>query len=137
MTIVRGDSHTSTHGAFGALAFHRHDRGRPSTRAARKPRRFAINVTGKLRPGVTAKDDPAHHRHDGVNGATGYVFNRGATIEACDGRALTVCNMSIEAVRRRLRTRRHSPSGKDRHARKGVDVLRARSRTPMRASIAK
>ncbi len=70
MTIVCGDSHTSTHGAFGALAF-----GIGTTEVGhvlatqsllqRKPKSFAVNVDGKLLPGVTAKDlILSHHRQD-------------------------------------------------------------------------
>jgi len=104
-TIVCGDSHTSTHGAFGALAF-----GIGTTEVGhvlatqcllqRKPKSFAINVTGRLRPGVTAKDLILHIIGTiGVNGGTGYVLEyRGATIEALSmEERMTVCNMSIEA----------------------------------------
>ena len=104
-TIVCGDSHTSTHGAVGALAF-----GIGTTEVGhvlatqcllqRKPRTFAINVNGKLRPGVTAKDlILAIIGKIGVSGGTGHVIEyRGDTIRALDmdGR-MTVCNMSIEA----------------------------------------
>ena len=105
MTIVCGDSHTSTHGAFGALAF-----GIGSTEVGhvfatqcllqRKPKTFAINVEGKLRPGVTAKDlILSIIGRLGVSGGTGYVFEyRGSTIRdlSMDER-MTICNMSIEA----------------------------------------
>ncbi len=104
-TVVCGDSHTSTHGAVGALAF-----GIGTTEVGhvlatqcllqRKPRTFSINVSGKLRPGVTAKDlILAIIGKIGVSGGTGHVIEyRGETIRALDmdGR-LTVCNMSIEA----------------------------------------
>jgi 3-isopropylmalate/(R)-2-methylmalate dehydratase large subunit len=105
MTIVCGDSHTSTHGAFGALAF-----GIGTTEVGhvlatqcllqRKPKSFAINVTGQLQPGVTAKDLVLHIIGTiGVNGGTGYVLEyRGPTIEALSmEERMTVCNMSIEA----------------------------------------
>ena len=80
MTIVCGDSHTSTHGAFGALAF-----GIGTTEVGhvlatqcllqRKPKSFAITVDGKLQPGVTAKDLILHIIGTiGVNGGTGYVL---------------------------------------------------------------
>jgi 3-isopropylmalate/(R)-2-methylmalate dehydratase large subunit len=105
MTIVCGDSHTSTHGAFGALAF-----GIGTTEVGhvlatqcllqRKPKSFAINVSGKLQPGVTAKDLVLHIIGTiGVNGGTGYVLEyRGPTIEALSmEERMTVCNMSIEA----------------------------------------
>jgi 3-isopropylmalate/(R)-2-methylmalate dehydratase large subunit len=105
MTIVCGDSHTSTHGAFGALAF-----GIGTTEVGhvfatqtllqRKPKTLAINVEGKLRPGVTAKDlILAIIGKIGVSGGTGYVLEfRGATIRSLSmDERMTVCNMSIEA----------------------------------------
>jgi len=105
MTIVCGDSHTSTHGAFGALAF-----GIGTTEVGhvlatqcllqRKPKSCAINVTGRLRPGVTAKDLILHIIGTiGVNGGTGHVLEyRGNAIEALSmEERMTVCNMSIEA----------------------------------------
>jgi 3-isopropylmalate/(R)-2-methylmalate dehydratase large subunit len=105
MTIVCGDSHTSTHGAFGALAF-----GIGSTEVGhvfatqcllqRKPKTFAINVEGTLRPGVTAKDlILAIIGKVGVSGGTGYVFEyRGSTIRGLSmDERMTICNMSIEA----------------------------------------
>jgi 3-isopropylmalate/(R)-2-methylmalate dehydratase large subunit len=105
MTIVCGDSHTSTHGAFGALAF-----GIGSTEVGhvfatqcllqRKPKTFAINVEGTLRPGVTAKDlILCIIGRIGVSGGTGYVFEyRGSTIRGLSmDERMTVCNMSIEA----------------------------------------
>lgn len=104
-TIVCGDSHTSTHGAFGALAF-----GIGTTEVAhvlatqcllqRKPRTLAVNVSGRLAPGVTAKDVIlATIGQIGVDGGTGHVIEyRGAAIAAMDMEArMTVCNMSIEA----------------------------------------
>jgi 3-isopropylmalate/(R)-2-methylmalate dehydratase large subunit len=104
-TVVCGDSHTSTHGALGALAF-----GIGTTEVGhvfatqcllqRKPRTLAINVNGTLQPGVTAKDlILAIIGRVGVGGGTGHVIEyRGETIRALDmdGR-MTVCNMSIEA----------------------------------------
>jgi 3-isopropylmalate/(R)-2-methylmalate dehydratase large subunit len=105
MTIVCGDSHTSTHGAFGALAF-----GIGTTEVGhvfatqsllqRKPKTFAVNVEGQLRPGVTAKDlILAIIGKIGVSGGTGHVFEyRGATIRGLSmDERMTVCNMSIEA----------------------------------------
>src|SRR4051794_32952777 len=105
MTIVCGDSHTSTHGAFGALAF-----GIGTTEVGhvlatqcllqRKPKSFAITVDGKLSPGVTAKDLVLHIIGTiGVNGGTGHVLEyRGSTIAALSmEERMTVCNMSIEA----------------------------------------
>ena len=104
-TIVCGDSHTSTHGAFGALAF-----GIGTTEVGhvlasqcllqRKPRTLAINVSGQLQSGVTAKDVIlATIGQIGVDGGTGHVIEyRGDAIEAMDMEArMTVCNMSIEA----------------------------------------
>ena len=105
MTIVCGDSHTSTHGAFGALAF-----GIGSTEVGhvfatqcllqRKPKTFAINIEGELQPGVTAKDlILAIIGKIGVSGGTGYVLEyRGSTIRGLSmDERMTICNMSIEA----------------------------------------
>ena len=104
-TIVCGDSHTSTHGAVGALAF-----GIGTTEVAhvlatqcllqRKPRTLAVEVEGGLRSGVSAKDlILAIIGQLGVGGGTGHVIEyRGATIRALDmDERMTVCNMSIEA----------------------------------------
>ncbi len=104
-TIVCGDSHTSTHGAFGALAF-----GIGSTEVGhvfatqcllqRKPRTLAVNVKGRLRPGVTAKDLILGIIGKlGVAGGTGYVIEyRGEAIRGLDmDERMTICNMSIEA----------------------------------------
>jgi 3-isopropylmalate/(R)-2-methylmalate dehydratase large subunit len=104
-TIVCGDSHTSTHGAFGALAF-----GIGTTEVAhvlatqcllqKKPRTFAVEVAGRLPRGVTAKDlILAIIGRVGVSGGTGYVLEyRGEAIRALDmEERMTVCNMSIEA----------------------------------------
>jgi 3-isopropylmalate/(R)-2-methylmalate dehydratase large subunit len=104
-TIVCGDSHTSTHGAFGALAF-----GIGTTEVGhvfatqcllqRRPKTMAINVTGRLRPGVAAKDlILAIIGKIGVSGGTGYVMEyRGEAIRALDmEQRMTLCNMSIEA----------------------------------------
>ncbi len=105
MTLVCGDSHTSTHGAFGALAF-----GIGSTEIGhvlatqcimqRKPRTLAVTVDGALAAGVTAKDlILAIIARLGVGGGTGHVIEyRGPAISALsmEGR-MTVCNMSIEA----------------------------------------
>ncbi len=105
MTIVCGDSHTSTHGAFGALAF-----GIGTTEVGhvlatqcllqRKPKSLAITVNGKLKPGVTAKDMILSIiGRIGVNGGTGHVIEyRGGAIDALTmEERMTVCNMSIEA----------------------------------------
>jgi 3-isopropylmalate/(R)-2-methylmalate dehydratase large subunit len=104
-TIVCGDSHTSTHGAFGALAF-----GIGTTEVGyvlatqcllqRKPRTLAIEVAGRLGPGITAKDLVlAIIGRIGVNGGTGHVLEyRGPAIEALSmDERMTLCNMSIEA----------------------------------------
>jgi 3-isopropylmalate/(R)-2-methylmalate dehydratase large subunit len=104
-TIVCGDSHTSTHGAFGALAF-----GIGTTEVGhvlatqcllqRRPRTFAINVPGALSPGVTAKDLILSIIGEiGIGGGTGYVLEyRGAAIRSLSmEERMTVCNMSIEA----------------------------------------
>jgi 3-isopropylmalate/(R)-2-methylmalate dehydratase large subunit len=104
-TIVCGDSHTSTHGAFGALAF-----GIGTTEVGhvlatqcllqRKPRTLAIDVTGQLPRGVGAKDlILAIIGKIGVDGGTGHVIEyRGPAITALSMDArMTVCNMSIEA----------------------------------------
>jgi len=104
-TIVCGDSHTSTHGAFGALAF-----GIGTTEVGhvlatqcllqRKSRTLVIDVSGQLQAGVTAKDlILAIIGQIGVDGGTGHVIEfRGAAIRAMDMDArMTVCNMSIEA----------------------------------------
>ncbi len=104
-TIVCGDSHTSTHGAFGALAF-----GIGTTEVGhalatqcllqRRPRTFAINLEGTLRPGVTAKDIILRIIGTiGVGGGTGHAIEyRGSAIAGLSmEERMTVCNMSIEA----------------------------------------
>ncbi len=104
-TIVCGDSHTSTHGAFGALAF-----GIGTTEVGhvlatqcllqRKPQTFAITVNRRLQPGVTAKDLVlAIIGQIGVEAGTGHVLEfRGEAIRALNmEERMTVCNMSIEA----------------------------------------
>ncbi len=104
MTIVCGDSHTSTHGAFGALAF-----GIGTTEVGhvlatqcllqRKPKTLGIKVDGKLNPAVTAKDVILHIIGEiGVDGGTGCVIEyHGSTIAAMDMESrMTLCNMSIE-----------------------------------------
>ena len=132
-TIVCGDSHTSTHGAFGALAF-----GIGTTEVGyvlatqcllqRKPKTLAIEVAGRLPTGVTAKDLVlAIIGRIGVNGGTGHVIEyRGPAIEALSmDERMTVCNMSIEAGARAgmvapdettfayLEGRPHAPRGAD------------------------
>jgi 3-isopropylmalate/(R)-2-methylmalate dehydratase large subunit len=104
-TIVCGDSHTSTHGAFGALAF-----GIGTTEVGhvlatqcllqRRPRTLSVNLDGQLPAGVSAKDVIlAIIGEIGVNGGTGHVIEYcGDAIAALDMDArMTVCNMSIEA----------------------------------------
>jgi 3-isopropylmalate/(R)-2-methylmalate dehydratase large subunit len=104
-TIVCGDSHTSTHGAFGALAF-----GIGTTEVGhvlatqcllqRKARTLLIDVTGRLQNGVVAKDlILAIIGQIGVDGGIGHVIEyRGPSIAAMDMDArMTICNMSIEA----------------------------------------
>jgi 3-isopropylmalate/(R)-2-methylmalate dehydratase large subunit len=104
-TIVCGDSHTSTHGAFGALAF-----GIGSTEVGhvfasqcllqRRPKTLAIEIANALSPGVTAKDlILGIIGRIGVGGGTGHVLEyRGAAIRAMSmEERMTVCNMSIEA----------------------------------------
>jgi 3-isopropylmalate/(R)-2-methylmalate dehydratase large subunit len=105
MTIVCGDSHTSTHGAFGALAFGigtsevEHVLA-TQTLPQQKPRSLRITFTGEPAPGVTAKDYVlAAIGVLGVSGGVGHVIEyAGPAIEALsmEGR-LTICNMSIEA----------------------------------------
>jgi 3-isopropylmalate/(R)-2-methylmalate dehydratase large subunit len=104
MTIVCGDSHTSTHGAFGALA---HGIGTSEvehvlatqTLRARKMLNMAVEVSGRLREGVTAKDLALHIiAITGTAGGTGYVIEyRGEAVRALsmEGR-MTLCNLSIE-----------------------------------------
>ena len=104
MTVVCGDSHTATHGAFGALA---HGIGTSEvehvlatqTLIQKKSKNMKVEITGKLRPGVTAKDITL-----AVIGATGTAGGTGHVIEYCgeairdlsmEGR-MTVCNMAIE-----------------------------------------
>lgn len=104
MTIVCGDSHTSTHGAFGALAFGigtsevEHVLA-TQTLPQSRPKTMAVTVTGELPEGTTAKDIVlALIAQVGTGGGQGYVVEyRGDTIEnlSMEGR-MTICNMSIE-----------------------------------------
>jgi len=104
MTIVCGDSHTATHGAFGALAFGigtsevEHVLATQTLPQA-KPKTMAVTITGALPEGVTAKDVVlALIAGVGTGGGAGYVVEyRGDTIEnmSMEGR-MTICNMSIE-----------------------------------------
>ncbi len=131
MTIVCGDSHTSTHGAFGALAFGIGTSEVGHVLATQcllmgKPKTFAINVEGTLGRGVTAKDIIlAIIRRIGVGGGTGHVFEyRGSLIRSLSmEQRMTICNMSIEGGARAgliapdettfayLRGRRYAPQG--------------------------
>ena len=104
MTIVCGDSHTSTHGAFGALAFGigtsevEHVLATQTLNQA-KPKTMAVNINGELPNGVTAKDVVlALIAKVGTGGGQGHIVEyRGTTIEnlSMEGR-MTICNMSIE-----------------------------------------
>lgn len=105
MTIVCGDSHTSTHGAFGALAFGigtsevEHVLA-TQTLTQRRAKTMEIRVDGQLSPHVTAKDIVlAIIGKIGTGGATGYVIEyRGSAISSLSMEArMTICNMSIEA----------------------------------------
>jgi len=104
MTIVCGDSHTSTHGAFGALAF-----GIGTTEVEhvlatqcllqKQPKTFEVKIEGELQKGVSAKDIIlALLAKIGIGGATGHVFEyRGSAIKNLDmEQRMTICNMSIE-----------------------------------------
>lgn len=133
ITVVCGDSHTSTHGAFGAMAFGIGTSEVEHVMATQtlplKPfKTMAINVEGTLRPGVTAKDIIlAVIAKIGTGGGQGYVLEfRGSAIRALsmEGR-MTICNMSIEAGARAgmvapdettfayLQGRPHAPKGQD------------------------
>lgn len=133
MTVVCGDSHTSTHGAFGALAMGigtsevEHVLA-TQTLPLRPFKTMAVNVDGELPPGVSAKDIIlAVIAKIGTGGGQGYVIEyRGSAIESLsmEGR-MTICNMSIEAGARAgmvapddttfefLRGRPHAPAGAD------------------------
>jgi 3-isopropylmalate/(R)-2-methylmalate dehydratase large subunit len=133
MTVVCGDSHTSTHGAFGGIAFGigtsevEHVLA-TQTLPLRPFKTMAITVDGELRPGVTAKDVIlAVIAKIGTGGGQGYILEyRGKAIEALSMEArMTVCNMSIEAGARAgmiapdettfayLKGRPHAPKGAD------------------------
>jgi 3-isopropylmalate/(R)-2-methylmalate dehydratase large subunit len=133
LTVVCGDSHTSTHGAFGALAFGigtsevEHVLA-TQTLPLKSFKTMAINVEGTLRPGVTAKDIIlAIIAKIGASGGQGYVLEyRGSAIRALSMEArMTICNMSIEAGARAgmvapdettfayLKGRPHAPEGAD------------------------
>ena len=133
MTIVCGDSHTSTHGAFGALAFGigtsevEHVLATQTIRQ-RRPRSMSITIEGDLPTGVTAKDLVLGIiAQIGVGGGAGHVIEyRGSAIGGLSmDERMTVCNMSIEAGARAgliapdhktfsyLEGRTHAPSGAD------------------------
>ncbi len=133
MTIVCGDSHTATHGAFGALAFGigtsevEHVLATQTLPQA-KPRTMAVTVTGELRPGVSAKDlILALITQTGTGGGNGHIVEyRGEAIRklSMEGR-MTICNMSIEWGAKAgmiapdettfayLKGRAHAPTGAD------------------------
>ena len=133
ITVVCGDSHTSTHGAFGALAMGIGTSEVEHVLATQtlplKPfKTMAINVEGTLRPGVTAKDIIlAVIAKISTGGGQGYVLEyRGSAIRALSMEArMTICNMSIEAGARAgmiapdettfayLKDKPHAPQGKD------------------------
>jgi 3-isopropylmalate/(R)-2-methylmalate dehydratase large subunit len=130
-TIACGDSHTSTHGAFGAIAFgigtsQVRDVLATQTMALGTLKVRRINVTGRLRPGVYAKDVILHIiRVLGVNGGTGFAYEYGGEVfdRFSMEERMTVCNMSIEGGARvgyvnpdettfaYLKGRPYSPSG--------------------------
>jgi 3-isopropylmalate/(R)-2-methylmalate dehydratase large subunit len=133
LTIVCGDSHTATHGAFGALAFGigtsevEHVLATQTLPQAR-PRTMAVVVTGELRPGVSAKDlILALIAQTGTGGGNGHIVEyRGEAVRtlSMEGR-MTVCNMSIEWGAKAgmiapddttfayLKGREHAPAGAD------------------------
>ncbi|MEY3134110.1 MAG: 3-isopropylmalate/(R)-2-methylmalate dehydratase large subunit [Actinomycetota bacterium] len=133
MTIVCGDSHTSTHGAFGALAFGIGTSEVEHVLATQtlpliRPKTMAINVEGTLKPGVTSKDIIlAVIAKIGTGGGQGYILEyRGSAIRALSMEArMTICNMSIEAGARAgliapdqttfnyVQGKPHAPSGAD------------------------
>ncbi|QRN78947.1 MAG: 3-isopropylmalate dehydratase large subunit [Nocardiopsis sp. BM-2018] len=133
MTVVCGDSHTSTHGAFGALAFgigtSQVEHVLATQTLPMQPfKTMAVTVNGTLRPGVSAKDIIlAVIAKIGTGGGQGYVIEyRGEAIEALSMEArMTVCNMSIEAGARAgmiapdqttfdyVQGRPHAPQGAD------------------------
>ncbi|MGE0602142.1 MAG: 3-isopropylmalate dehydratase large subunit [Dehalococcoidia bacterium] len=143
MTIVCGDSHTATHGAFGALAFGigtsevEHVLATQTLPQA-KPKTMSVEVNGELHPGVTAKDVIlAVINEIGVAGGVGHVIEyRGDVIRklSMEGR-MTICNMSIEGGARAglvapddttfayVEGRKHAPTGADWEA--ALDAWRA------------
>ncbi len=133
MTIVCGDSHTSTHGAFGALAFGIGTSEVEHVLATQcllqyKPKTYRVNFESQLQSGVTAKDIIlALIAEIGIGGGTGYVFEyAGSAVRALDMEArMTLCNMTIEGGARAgmiapdevtfeyLKGRPHAPQGED------------------------
>src|SRR4029079_6189330 len=133
MTIVCGDSHTSTHGAFGELAFGIGTSEVEMVLATqcllqRRPKTYEVRIDGRLAPGVSAKDVIlALLARIGVAGGTGHVLEyRGSAIEALSmEQRMTICNMSIEGGARAgliapdettfeyLAGRPHAPHGAD------------------------
>ena len=133
MTIACGDSHTSTHGAFGSIAFgigtsQVRDVLATQTLAMSRLKVRRINVSGKLRPGVYAKDVTLHIiRKLGVKGGLGYAYEYGGEIfdNFTMEERMTVCNMAIEGGARcgyvnpddttyeYLKGRPYSPKGKE------------------------
>lgn len=131
MTIVCGDSHTATHGAFGALAFGIGTSEVEHVLATQallqnKPKTYEVRVDGQLQPGVTAKDIIlALLSKIGIGGGTGHVFEyRGPAIRSLSmEQRMTICNMSIEGGARAglvapddvtfayLSGRKHAPQG--------------------------
>ncbi len=132
-TIVCGDSHTATHGAFGAIAFgigtsQVRDVLATQTVAMEELKVRQINVNGKLRPGVYAKDVALHIiRKLGANGGIGYAYEYAGSVfeQMTMEERMTVCNMSIEGGARCgyvnpdqttfdfLKDRPYSPSGSE------------------------
>jgi 3-isopropylmalate/(R)-2-methylmalate dehydratase large subunit len=130
-TIVCGDSHTATHGAFGALAFGIGTSEVEMVLATqcllqRKPKSYLVRVDGQLKPGVSAKDIIlALIARIGVGGGTGHIFEyAGSAIRALSmEERMTICNMSIEGGARAgliapdettfayLKGRPHAPQG--------------------------
>jgi 3-isopropylmalate/(R)-2-methylmalate dehydratase large subunit len=133
MTIACGDSHTSTHGAFGAIAFgigtsQIRDVLATQTMALSRPKVRRIEVRGRLQPGVYAKDIILRIIADlGVNGGIGFAYEyNGEAIHALSmEERMTICNMSIEGGARvgyvnpdettfeYIKGRRYAPSGDD------------------------
>jgi 3-isopropylmalate/(R)-2-methylmalate dehydratase large subunit len=133
MTIVCGDSHTSTHGAFGALAFGIGTSEvemvlATQTLLQRDPKTYEVRVDGRLAPGVSSKDIIlALISRIGIGGGTGHVFEySGEAIRALTmEQRMTICNMSIEGGARAgliapddttfeyVHGRPHAPQGAD------------------------